>query len=410
MARRYPQSYHETISNFDKPDVESLLTSIYGVLTLPLDNGDKEEASSLKNRLRKYLNWADIKINVAIIGTSGSGKSSFINSIRGKRAKDPGAAKVGYTETTSTCTSYEYPGNSRFLLWDIPGVGTPSFPENTYLEKITFNRYDFFIIISKDRITTNDVWLAREIQDRRKHFFFVRTNIDKDINDDKEDFAENHDEKRVLQFIKSSTVDVLTKNRVKDPKVFLINNRRPDKYDFGKIIEEMIGSCDNLKRDAIILSFSNITTEIKEAKKKTLKGRIDKKALDIASTSEKSDQKKIFQDEIDLYRQQFQIDDETLDSNKDILLLTDDDIKHFHVFYDENMIAGGMTLKTPTAMRLETSFWDRLADFFRWSKKNKLLFGLSKTALENNLELLYNKSIKLYDNLKIKQMVHHATK
>ncbi|XP_060589909.1 interferon-inducible GTPase 1-like [Ruditapes philippinarum] len=154
--------------------------------------------NGLKSLLSKDLkNWSDVELHAAVIGGTGSGKSTFINSIRGLRAKDQGAAKVGSNETTTQCQPYKHPLNDKFVIWDLPGVGTPSFPMGTpsfpmdsYLERVSYDKYDFFIIMTKDRYTVNDEWLVLEIQKLKKTFFFVRANIDRDIQNAEEDVTD----------------------------------------------------------------------------------------------------------------------------------------------------------------------------------------------------------------------------
>jgi len=52
--------------------------------------------------------WKNVPLNVAVIGNSGVGKSSFINAIRRLDADDEGAAAVGVTETTLQPRSYTH--------------------------------------------------------------------------------------------------------------------------------------------------------------------------------------------------------------------------------------------------------------------------------------------------------------
>ena len=51
-------------------------------------------------------------------------------------ADDEGAAPVGVTETTSDIVGYAHPNNPKLKFWDVPGVGTPRFPRDGYLEAI----------------------------------------------------------------------------------------------------------------------------------------------------------------------------------------------------------------------------------------------------------------------------------
>ena len=89
---------------------------------------------------RKCDGWKNIKITIGVIGESHSGKSSFINTIRGLRPGEPGAAAVRNRECTREPTSYEYPKNPLVTLWNLPGVGTNDFPQETYMEKIKVSR------------------------------------------------------------------------------------------------------------------------------------------------------------------------------------------------------------------------------------------------------------------------------
>jgi GTP-binding protein EngB required for normal cell division len=53
-----------------------------------------------------------------VTGRSGTGKSTFINTIRGLKSGDPGFAKTSCTGyTTKRATVYEYPGNPKITLF-----------------------------------------------------------------------------------------------------------------------------------------------------------------------------------------------------------------------------------------------------------------------------------------------------
>lgn len=371
---------------------------------------EKNGLTGLKALLSKDLGTlTNTEIHIAVIGTSGTGKSSFINSIRGLKPEDPGAATVGVTETTSTCNRYEHPENKSFVVWDLPGVGTSSFPQKNYLQKVGCDQYDFFIIISKDRCTELDLWLAQEIRYRNKSCFFVRSNIDITIKSNAKDYRKTHNEEKLLQSITTKIKEEFQKNGLDDQKVFLISNRALDKYDFGRLNNELLSSSDGLKKDSLALSLSAVTREVIDEKKRVLKRRIDTTALSIATTSTESEQKVLFQQEIHFYRKQFNIDEKTLSENKAILFLTDDNLEDFRVEFDKYQQDRRMTMKTPTASRNEASALQRFADWFTFSKKKSLLYGYSKMALENNLELLYQRSKTLYDTSKVITLVKNVS-
>lgn len=106
--------------------------------------------------------WKKTQLRVAIAGRSGTGKSTFINSIRGITAddtdKDPAA--VGVVETTKEVRQYKYPDNDNFVICYLPGLGTQLFRMESYLDDIKAKEYDFFIIITKDRFYAVDLSLA----------------------------------------------------------------------------------------------------------------------------------------------------------------------------------------------------------------------------------------------------------
>jgi len=55
-----------------------------------MESGGVQECVQLMERVRD--GWKSIPLNVAVIGNSGVGKSSFINAIRGLTADDEGGA------------------------------------------------------------------------------------------------------------------------------------------------------------------------------------------------------------------------------------------------------------------------------------------------------------------------------
>ena len=89
----------------------------------------------------KLDGWKSQPLHCGITGSSGTGKSSFINAIRNLEADDEGAAEVGVTECTKEPTPYQDPVNPMLQYWDLPGVGTPNHPKDeTYLRKVGFER------------------------------------------------------------------------------------------------------------------------------------------------------------------------------------------------------------------------------------------------------------------------------
>uniref|UniRef100_A0A8C3T5R3 IRG-type G domain-containing protein n=1 Tax=Chelydra serpentina TaxID=8475 RepID=A0A8C3T5R3_CHESE len=229
----------------------------------------KEELESLEKT----------RLDIAITGESGSGKSSFVNAIRGLGDEDEGAAKTGVVETTKDPKAYPHPVLPNVTIWDLPGIGTPSFKPGSYLKQVKFNNYDFFIIIASERFTSHHTTLAREIHKMGKRFYYVRSKVDADLYAAQNCRPSTYNEVRILQEIRDSCIKNLSDAREASPRVFLIWSWKWDKYDFPLLQETLANELDAHKRHAFILGLPNISAKILEKKKAELKKRIWKLAL-----------------------------------------------------------------------------------------------------------------------------------
>lgn len=219
----------------------------------------------------QFLNkWKRTCLNLAITGRSGTGKSSFINAVRQVGPNHPSAAQVGVTQTTKKIEPYPHPESANLLLWDKPGVGTPTFPRDTYLENIKFERFDFYVILSSDRFMEIDLWLASEIKKAGKKYFFVRTKIDESVNNEKHDHPGTFKEEDVLCRIRQDCVESLRQENMEGMPIFLLSSREPTKWDFRKTMIQLINDCPEIKKDVAVLAFSATSKEIIEKKKAVL--------------------------------------------------------------------------------------------------------------------------------------------
>lgn len=318
--------------------------------------------SGLVNSLKERLDsWKETPINVGVTGRSGSGKSSFINAIRDLRASDKGAAKVGVNETTIEPQSYPHPLNKNLLFWDLPGVGTPKFPRDKYLDAIEFEKFDFYIIVSCDRFTDDDLWLAQEIQRAKKHFYFLRTKIDHTVSDAKQDQADPLDEHEVLQSIRDSIATELGKAEIENPDVYLTSNHKKGLWDFERAKAKLMEDFPKLKRDAIVLSMVGHAKTTLSQKKEVLKDRIIPVAIystaanlvPIPGFSYNVDICMI-KDELEFYEKQLGLDETSL---KNLARDTNVDIEELQiitekVLYREDDIGGALSKRKGTVRTL----------------------------------------------------------
>ncbi len=76
-------------------------------------------------------------------GESGSGKSTFVNAFRGLGDEEEGSAPTGPVETTMKPEAYLHPKYKTVKVWDLPGIGTPSFKADEYLNWLSLNAMIF---------------------------------------------------------------------------------------------------------------------------------------------------------------------------------------------------------------------------------------------------------------------------
>ncbi|XP_028678265.2 interferon-inducible GTPase 5-like [Erpetoichthys calabaricus] len=230
-------------------------------------------------RIQSRLDELDsVELNIAVTGESGSGKSTFVNSIRGLCDEDENAAKTGVTETTTEPTMYSYPKYPNVRLWDLPGIGTMNFKADEYLEQVNFAQYDFFIIIASDRFKQNHLMLAQEIEKMGKHFYFVRSKIDADLHASKIRRKSTFNEKKILMEIRQDCTECLQPLEKKCPQIFLISGFDLCLYDFPLLEETLERELPEHKRFVFLQALPNISLKICQKKKKDLHSKIWKLA------------------------------------------------------------------------------------------------------------------------------------
>ncbi|XP_059102327.1 interferon-inducible GTPase 1-like [Peromyscus eremicus] len=213
-------------------------------------------------------------LNVAVTGESGAGKSALINGLRGIGHEEKDAAEIGVVETTMERRPYKHPNIPNVVFWDLPGIGTTNFPPKDYLEKMKFHEYDFFIIVSATRFKKNDIDLAKAISMMKKDFYFVRTKVDSDLNNEKEFKPRTFNRENVLQQIRNSCVKTFKENNIEEPPIFLISNRNLSDYDFPILMDKVMSVLPVHKRHVFMLSLPNISGAAIEKKQQSLKQRI----------------------------------------------------------------------------------------------------------------------------------------
>ncbi|KAM9114289.1 uncharacterized protein ACDP82_019025 [Pangshura tecta] len=266
-SRSIFQDLDVKLPGMSERDVEELKAAI--------ETGNLSEAAQKAQEALELSK--NTKLNIAITGESGSGKSSLINAMLGLADDDEGSAKVGIIEMTTEPIAYLHPTLPNVKMWDLPGIGTPSFRPDTYLQQVSFARYDFFIIVTSKRFRSCNADLAQEIQKMGKKFYFVRSKVDEDLRN--ESRKRNYDQETTLQTIRDDCVEKLRREGVNSLQVFLISRWEFDQYDSPQLQETLAKELDSHKRHVFLLALPNISRPILDKKKEALKNQIWKRAL-----------------------------------------------------------------------------------------------------------------------------------
>lgn len=231
-----------------------------------------------------------VPLNIAVTGESGAGKSSFINAFRGVSDDEPEAAETGVTETTQKALPYSHPTASNVLLWDLPGIGTPSFQPGTYLEDVGLLKYDVFIIVTADRFQEYHSALAQYIMQAQKKFYFVRNKVDRDLEANARRRSQRGlSDDDVLNLLRVDCEKNLGNGQVERPKVFLLSCFHPHRYDFPVLQMTLLQELEGHKRHALLLSIPNLSASLIQSKREALAQDVWKKAIVACLSSLKKD-------------------------------------------------------------------------------------------------------------------------
>ncbi|KAK7809990.1 hypothetical protein U0070_015727 [Myodes glareolus] len=275
-AMAWASSIKAFFNNFKR---ESQILSEEAITSIKthIENNNLQEALSVINNALKDVENAPLSI--AVTGETGTGKSSFINALRGVGQEDEGAAPTGVKETTMERTSYLHPKLPQVKIWDLPGIGTTSFTPENYLTKMKFREYDFFIIISASRFKENDAQLAKAIAKTKMNFYFVRTKIDNELYNEKKSKPKSFNSENVLMKIREDCSKQLKDALSSEPPVFLVSNFDTSKYDFPKLESKLLYDLPAHKRHVFMLSLSSVTEDTINLKRESQKQKIFLEAL-----------------------------------------------------------------------------------------------------------------------------------
>ena len=282
-----------------------------------LEKGDLQSAFSAINDALRDIDNAPL--NIAVTGESGTGKSSFINALRGMGHDEEGAAPTGPVETTFLRKAYKHPKFPNVTFWDLPGIGTTSFQPQDYLEKMVFREYDFFIIICATRFKINDVQLATAIKKMKKNFYFVRSKVDSDLYNLKRIKPREFNKDEILQKIRNDCVKHLMEANMSDAQVFLVSSFELSDYDFQSLEITLLRELPSHKRHIFMQYLPIVTEATIDRKRDCLRQKVWLEAIKAGASASiplvgyiSDNDVETLKDTLTLYRSYFGLDDISL--------------------------------------------------------------------------------------------------
>ena len=179
---------------------------------------------------------------------------------------DDGAALVDVLECTREPTPYDHPTNNKIKFWDLPGIGTPDYPDlDTYCNKVQLEKYHTYLIFTATRFTANDFKLAQKVRLMNKKFFLIRTKIDENVQAEKRrKRTQKFDEEAMLARIRENIFVSLGNLLTDDQDIFLISNHHPDKWDFVRLTQAILDALTRYQRESMTFALGKVITRSSE--------------------------------------------------------------------------------------------------------------------------------------------------
>jgi hypothetical protein len=120
---------------------------------------------------------------------------------------------------------------------------------------VKLNEFDFFILVSSERFSENDGWLAEQIRKVDKRLYCVRTKVDNDIRAEKRSRRRNYrTPEEILDTIRSDCKENLDDLRFPNSPVYLVDNFLPYQFDFDLLSKQLIEDVPKTKRESLLFA------------------------------------------------------------------------------------------------------------------------------------------------------------
>ena len=136
---------------------------------------------------------------------------------------------VGVVECTKEPKCYDHPHNPNIKFWDLPGITNPFYDGGLekYCKNVPLNKYHTYLIFAHNRLTPDDLKLAKRIRSTGKEFFFIRARIDQDVENARRSMQHLFDKDATLGKVRKNISQNLRKRGLLKDENGVYFNKQP---------------------------------------------------------------------------------------------------------------------------------------------------------------------------------------
>lgn len=187
----------------------------------------------------QFEDYNNTLVKIAILGRTGTGKSTFINTLAGMKISPTsglgectGVNSAGHVDSEFTPVEFKTGG---LCFHDLPGYGTDNFPQATFMKDFKIKKnYDCVILMTNLRLEATDKAIYQQIKEAGIPCFVVWTKFDETLRNAANDGVPTD------SVVLSKMIYVKLSKDLNDGgvHVFVISNE-PHLYDFPRLKEEI---------------------------------------------------------------------------------------------------------------------------------------------------------------------------
>lgn len=285
-------------------------------------------------------------------------------------------------------------------MWDLPGIGTDEFPEETYWQKLDLKKYDAFLIFTATRFRRQVSYLTKEITKIGKRFFLVRSKVDQDVEDLKKygDASPPSEQaaEALLKDLRSEIRSKLSNQLSINQDIYLIDTRCPEKWDFARLTKDILLVLPEDLSDCLTFSLDilrSLSADTLKCKVNALKKRVILAAGASAATAaipiplvSAAVDAGLIANELAFYRSQLGLPSEETSLFKTLTATTQAKVKSCLSVLDNAL--KGVRWMTAYATESVAEEWVRIIPIIGLTAASALSFGATYYALKTSLETM----------------------